>query len=59
MDLGPSPSHSRSNSPSLGCSNEELAQEPALLVLIISDGVVELMAHSNLHIGKGEKLPEK
>ena len=53
-DRGPNSSHS----PSFWCPNEELTEEPALLILIVSDGVVKFMAHSNLYIGKGEKSPE-
>lgn len=36
------------SSPSLGRSDEELAQHPALLVFVVSDSVVQLMAHSDL-----------
>lgn len=36
------------SSPSLGRSDEQLAQHPALLVFVVSDGVVQLMAHSDL-----------
>lgn len=34
--------------PSLRCPDEELTEEPALLIFVVSDGVVELMADSNL-----------
>lgn len=48
-------SHSPSNSPSLRCPNEELTEKPALFILIVPDGIVEFMAHSNLHTGKEKK----
>ena len=37
------------NSPPLWSPNEQLTEESALLILIVSDGVIEFMAHSNLH----------
>lgn len=59
VDAKPNSSHSPSNLPSLRCPNEELTEEPALFILIVSDGVVEFMAHSNLHIETTEKSPDK
>lgn len=58
-DPRPNSSHSPSNSPSLRCPNEELTEKPALFILIVPDGIVELMAHSNLHIGKEKKRTRK
>lgn len=36
------------SSPSFGSSDEQLAQHPALVILVISDGVVQFVAYSNL-----------
>lgn len=58
-DAKPNSSHSPSNSPSLRCPNEKLTEEPALFILIVSDCVVEFMAHGNLHIETREKSPGK
>lgn len=35
-------------SPSFGGSDEQLTQHPALVVLVISDGVVQFMTYGNL-----------
>jgi hypothetical protein len=47
--------------PSLWCPNEELTEESALIILIVSDGVVEFMAYSNRiyswQIGKSPPFP--
>lgn len=42
-------------SPSLGRSDEQLAQHPSLLIFVISDGVVQLVAHGDLE-GRDETL---
>lgn len=44
--------------PSLGCPDEELTKEPALLIFVVSDGVVQLMADSNLK-GKNNEIRKR
>lgn len=57
----PSPAPSSLNlvlSPPLGRSDEQLTQHPSLLVLVVSDGVVQLMAHGDLE-GRDETLTKQ